>query len=245
MTLFMFTDFGVEGPYVGQMEAAIDQVNREIKIIHLLHNAPFANPEASSYLLAALAGQLPGDCIVLAVVDPGVGGERAALVLEADGRFFVGPDNGLLNTIALHSKVTQWFEIDWAPDNCSKSFHGRDLFAPMAAWLYSGLADDKLKPYQARGLSSWPLDLDQIIYFDHYGNAMSGIRYCKRFDGQALKINGHVLTQADTFSSVSKGECFWYENSAGLIEIAANQENAKQLLDLAVGDAVAWSRDDS
>ncbi len=98
--IVLFTDFGPAGPYIGQMESVLRQTAPNVPVINLLSNAPSADPRLSSYLLAALRHSFPVDSIFLAVVDPGVGGARRAVVLEAAGQLFVGLDNGLLNIIA-------------------------------------------------------------------------------------------------------------------------------------------------
>src|SRR5664279_2176998 len=130
-SIILFTDFGPAGPYIGQMESVLRQIAPNVPIINLLSNAPTADPRLSSYLLAALRHSFPVNSIFLTVVDPGVGGQRKAVVLQADGQTFVGPDNGLLNTVAVQGQNTQWAEITWQPEQCSMSFHGRDLFAPV------------------------------------------------------------------------------------------------------------------
>ncbi|MDO9139608.1 MAG: SAM-dependent chlorinase/fluorinase [Methylobacter sp.] len=175
--IILFTDFGPSGPYLGQMESVLRQTALNVPVINLLSNAPIADPRLSAYLLAALRHSFPVNSIFLAVVDPGVGGERKAVVLQADGQAFVGPDNGLLNTVAVQSQHTQWSEIIWRPERCSMSFHGRDIFAPIAAKLAINAADDLLRPFDRNDLSAWPHDLAEVIYFDHYGNAMTGLRY--------------------------------------------------------------------
>lgn len=240
MAIVLFTDFGAEGPYLGQMEAVIDRIAPECRVINLLSNAPAANPLLSAYLLAALSKHFPGASVFLAVVDPGVGGARAAVVLEADGRYFVGPDNGLMNTTALHARHVRWHEIVWRPDSCSASFHGRDIFAPVAARIAIGTAGDMLRSIDI-SLSGWEDDLAQIIYFDHYGNAMTGLRYCGAFEGKSLKINGTVVEPAVTFCDVLEGQPFWYKNSSGLIEIAVNRGSAKRQLNLVLGDKIEVS----
>jgi len=104
-SIVLFTDFGPSGPYIGQMESVLLQAAPNVPVINLLSNAPTADPRLSSYLLAALRHGFPVNSIFLAVVDPGVGGTRRAVVLQADGQTFVGPDNGLLNTVAVQLKM--------------------------------------------------------------------------------------------------------------------------------------------
>lgn len=237
MAVILFTDFGAAGPYLGQMEMVIEQLAPSCRVINLLSNAPRAEPVLSGYLLAALSKQFPAQTIFLAVVDPGVGGERAAVVLEADGRLFVGPDNGLLNSVAVQASQVQWSDITWRPAHCSSSFHGRDIFAPIAARLVNQQAGGCLRPFE-RSLADWPADLAQIVYFDDYGNAMTGIRFRSDWQDRTLSVNGCRIEPAETFCRVAKGELFWYRNSCGLIEIAANQDSAELCLNLRLGDSV-------
>lgn len=239
--IVLFTDFGPSGPYIGQMESVLRQTAPNIPIINLLSNAPAADPRLSSYLLAALRRSFPGDSIFLAVVDPGVGGERRAVVLQADGQIFVGPDNGLLNTVAVQSQNTNWSEIIWRPERCSMSFHGRDIFAPVAAKLAINKADDLLQPFDRKDLNDWPQDLAEVIYFDHYGNAMTGLRYNETFSGKTLTVNGIQIKQADTFGAVEAQQAFWYKNSSGLVEIAVNRGRAELQLALELGARIGFS----
>jgi S-adenosylmethionine hydrolase len=241
--IILFTDFGPSGPYIGQMESVLRQTAPNVPVINLLSNAPTANPRLSSYLLAALRHSFPADSIFLAVVDPGVGGERRAVVLHADGQVFVGPDNGLLNTVAAQSQNVQWSEIIWKPEHCSMSFHGRDLFAPIAARLAINAADDSLQSFDRNDLSDWPQDLAAVIYFDYFGNAMTGLRYREELVGKILNINGIAIKQADTFSAVKEQQAFWYQNSNGLVEIAVNKGRAKRQLALKLRAQISFSAD--
>ncbi len=237
--ILLFTDFGSAGPYTGQMQAVINQLAPEAAVIPLVSDAPTANPVASSYLLAALRNSFPANSIFLSIVDPGVGGLRRAVVLYADGQYFVGPDNGLFNTIAVHSTgQPSWSEITWQPEICSNSFHGRDIFAPVAAALVEKRAESMLAVITPPSLKQWPVDLTQIIYFDYFGNALTGLRYTDTFSGQLLRVNNISIQQADTFSDVPKGDAFWYENANGLIAIAVNQGRAGELLGLKIGTDV-------
>lgn len=230
--IILVTDFGPAGPYIGQMESVLRLTAPNVPVINLLSNAPIANPRLSSYLLSALRHSFPVNSVFLAVVDPGVGGERRAVVLQADEQIFVGPDNGLLNTVAVQAQNPQWSEIIWKPEHCSMSFHGRDIFAPVAAKLAINAAADLIRPFARNDLSDWPQDLAEVIYFDHYGNAMTGLRYREVFSGKILTVNGVAVKQANTFGAVQEHQAFWYKNSSGLIEIAVNKGRAEQQLEL-------------
>jgi hypothetical protein len=122
----------------------------------------------------------------------------------------------------------------------SASFHGRDLFAPVAARLARGEAIASLaQPADdERATRGWPDDLAEIVYLDHYGNAMTGLRGALLPPGARLAAGGRTLSHAATFSSVRTGEAFWYVNSNGLAEIAVNGGRAGEALGLAIGSTI-------
>src|SRR6202051_1160043 len=130
--IVLFTDFGLEGPYTGQVKAVLHRSAPGIPVIDLFADAPAGNPRAAAYLLAAYAVWFPTETVLLSVVDPGVGGTRAPVVVESDGRWYVGPENGLFELVRRRGRAVKSWEIDWRPEALSASFHGRDLFAPVA-----------------------------------------------------------------------------------------------------------------
>jgi len=230
----LFTDFGYEGPYVGQMNAAILLACPGATIINLMHDAPVMQPRLAAYLLAACCRALPSGSIVVAVVDPGVGGERAALVVETPGLTLVGPDNGLMSQLP---GIRQVKRIDWRPAQMSMSFHGRDLFAPVAARL-AGAETVETTPLVGEAMvgNDWPRDVSQIVYIDSFGNLVTGLRSEKINKNSKIRISGQAVDYAETFCRVPPGQLFWYPNSLGLIEIAANGESAATKLSLVLGD---------
>lgn len=238
--IVLFTDFGLEGPYTGQMKAVLLRDAPGAPVIDLFADAPFANPKAGAYLLAAHAAWFPAGTVFLCVVDPGVGSERAAIVVEADGRRYVGPDNGLFELVVRRAYAAQSWEITWKPEALSASFHGRDLFAPVAARLARGENPlVELRPADAGRMLDWPDDLAEIVYVDHYGNAMTGLRAAALPPSARLAAAGRILSHARTFSQVPKGEALWYENSNGLAEIAVNSGHAARSLGLQIGTPVS------
>jgi S-adenosyl-L-methionine hydrolase (adenosine-forming) len=232
----LFTDFGLHGPYVGQMKAVLVDMAPGIPVIDLFADAPAGDPKASAYLLAAYAAWFPERTVFLCVVDPGVGGARPAVFLEADGRWYVGPGNGLFELVRRRASKTLSFEIDWTPERLSASFHGRDLFAPVAAMLARGESPPG-RPCDDRGDrgADWPDDLSAIIYVDHFGNAMTGLRAATLPPEARLSAAGRVLERARTFGDRPPGAAFWYENSNGLAEIAVNRGRADRELGLSIG----------
>jgi S-adenosylmethionine hydrolase len=238
--IVLFSDFGLEGPYTGQVKTVLYRTASGVPVVDLFADAPAGNPKAAAYLLAAYGVWFPPGTVLLAVVDPGVGGMRAAVIVEADGRWYVGPDNGLFELVVRRAGRARTWEIHTRPEVISASFHGRDLFAPAAARLARGvLPDEPPRPAEIGRYSDWPDDLAEIVYVDRYGNAMTGIRAAMLPNGARLRASGRVLASARTFSDVPAGEAFWYENSNGLAEIAINAGRADAALGLAIGTRVA------
>ncbi|WP_456418010.1 SAM hydrolase/SAM-dependent halogenase family protein [Thiolapillus sp.] len=242
--IYFFTDFGVQGPYLGQMESVLLASCQDIRVVNLMSDAPFANPRGAAYLLAALSRYLPEHAVVVAVVDPGVGSARKALCLHVGRRWYVAPDNGLLSVLSAAAGDCSLWEIDSSlMPAVSASFHGRDVFAPVAGMIAQGQVP-QMQPMRREAMvgASWPSDLEEVIYIDGFGNAMTGICASRVGDFQALEVAGQVLRRATTFSSVAAGELFCYVNSIGLIEIALNRGSAAEALQLGIGHAVHVSR---
>jgi S-adenosyl-L-methionine hydrolase (adenosine-forming) len=237
--IVLFTDFGLHGPYTGQMKAVLHQTAPSIPVIDLFANAPVGNPTASAYLLAGYAAWFPARTVFLCVVDPGVGGTRTAIIVEADGRWYVGPGNGLFELVQRRARQARSWDIDWKPERLSASFHGRDLFAPVAAMLARGESPPGVaRKNSADRRTDWPDDLCEIVYIDHFGNAMTGLRAVTLPRNARLSVAGRVLERAGTFGDQPLGTAFWYENSNGLAEVAVNQGRADRDLGLAIGVAV-------
>jgi S-adenosyl-L-methionine hydrolase (adenosine-forming) len=190
-------------------------------------------------LLAAYDRWFTPPIVFTAVVDPGVGSTRRAVVLAADGRFYVGPENGLFELVLRRAGSTRAWSVEWRPSVLSASFHGRDLFAPVAARLAMvGPDAAMLRPTEIARMPDWPDDLPEIVYIDHFGNALTGLRAAMVPSRARLVAGGRVLHRAGTFSEVPPGEALWYENANGLVEIAVNRGSAAAVLDLAVGSPV-------
>lgn len=243
MAIVLFTDFGSGDLYVGQVKAVLQRLAPGIPVIDLLHEAPAFNVRASAHLLAAMVGCFAEDSVFLTVVDPGVGGVRNALVVKADDRWYVGPDNGLLSVIGARAAKGDCWRIVWQPEQLSDSFHGRDLFAPVAATLavQGSLPRDWFEHAGTLDVEFGGDDLPEIIYVDHYGNAHTGIR-ARGIPREALLAAGERrMKYARVYSEVTEGEAFWYENSQGLVEIAVNRGNAARSLNVKIGDRVAWA----
>ena len=237
--IVLFTDFGPAGPYTGQMKAVLAREAPGIPVVDLADDLPACDPEPAAYLLAAFAPAFPPGAVFVCVVDPGVGSKRAPVAVSAGGRWYVGPDNGLLAIVARRVGDARWFAITWQPPTLSASFHGRDLFAPVAAQLARGdaLPGTPLDGARAVG-ADWPDDRAAIVYIDPYGNAMTGIRAARLAEDAVVVAGGRRLRRLRTFSDAAPGAAFWYENANGLAEVAVNKGRADRALGLDVGTPV-------
>ena len=231
--IVLFTDFGVDDIYVGQIHAVLAEHAPGVAVIDLLHNAPAFEVHFSARLFFALQKRFPGGTVFMTVVDPGVGGDRAPLLLQVDDKWFVGPDNGLLTGVIRHAQHSVASEILWRPTVVSPSFHGRDIFAPVAAMLATGQAP-RQRPITPK-LLHWPDELDQVIYIDHYGNAITGRSGETVSEHQQVRVGNTRIQHARTFCENEPSQLFWYINSIGLVEIAANRASAAEILKVQVG----------
>jgi S-adenosyl-L-methionine hydrolase (adenosine-forming) len=231
-----FTDFGLAGPYLGQVRAVLYQRAPGVPVVDVFADLPAFNVRASAYLLPAYSQYLPAGSICLCVVDPGVGGERGVLAVEADGRWYVGPDNGLLSQVIRRTAGVSVFSISWRPDTLSSSFHGRDLFAPVCAMLASGERPPG-EPVDAVKFArpDWPDDLHEVVYVDSYGNAVTGLRATQLTSTSRVEIAGRVCGHRRTFCEAPPETPFWYANANGLVEIAVSGASAHTALGIEVG----------
>ncbi len=238
--IFLYTDFGLEGPYVGQVKAVLHGVAPRVPVFDLFADAPDRRPMEAAYLLAAYAGSCPPGSHFLCVVDPGVGGERPPVALKLGEAWFVGPGNGLLEQVHRRASGSEAYVIDWRPESLSASFHGRDLFAPVLGRLAAGAAPGEagLRSAEVPRFPDWPDDLPAVIYRDRYGNLMTGLRDATIARANRLRLGGHEIPWAKTFSAAALGQAFWYVNSTGLVEIAVNGGSAASALHAGVGSGV-------
>jgi S-adenosylmethionine hydrolase len=234
-----FTDFSVTGPYIGQMKAKMFEIAPEENVIDLMVDAPAFNVGASAHLLAGLVTSFPKSSVFLCVVDPGVGSDRKAICVNCDDKWFVGPDNGLFSEVISSSHDAVAYEILWRPKKLSNSFHGRDLFAPVAAMLAKGqkfrrqeMALAHLQPGPKKRKHA------EIIYIDNYGNCWTNLRKNQVNTNQKFVINDKKISYAPMFSATKKGEAFWYYNSSDFVEFAVNLGSAQKTLKLKIGEKV-------
>ncbi|MBT8439485.1 MAG: SAM-dependent chlorinase/fluorinase [Gammaproteobacteria bacterium] len=240
--VYFFSDFGLHGPYAGQVEAVIAH-RSQAHFINLLSNAPSADPFRSSYLLAALYQELPVKRgYFLAVVDPGVGSARQVITFQIGKMTFLGPDNGLFSRLIARHDVKKVALLNYPTKRISNSFHARDWFAPELTKLINGEAMDFQFVATTKLIGSdWAETLNEIIYVDHYGNLISGVPAKGIPNNMTIMLGTQAVFYAGTFSKVPSGALFWYENSMGLLEIAANSASASELTSSGIGSEIYFS----
>ena len=244
-TIALFTDFGSHDIYVGQLHGAAARRGSDCRLVDLFHDVSPFDIRAGASLLGAMLDYLPHDVIVVGVVDPGVGGKRLPIAVELGERWLVGPDNGLFSrSVAWSTSEAQYWTLE-TPIDVAKTFHGRDVFLPVATDLADGDLGRIRRVEDAGGISTHRAveeiqgDDQRVIHVDHYGNLISGIRGAAIAPHQKIEIAGRVLAHADYYERVPAGECFWYVNSIGLLEISANQASAARSLGVKGGAEIA------
>ena len=238
------TDFGWGDYYVGAMKGVILHIAPEAHLVDISHQIPSQDVLAAAFVLRHAAGEFPPGTVHLAVVDPGVGTRRRPLALHSNGHLWVGPDNGLFSFV-LNRADTRIHEIarrDLGRPDPSSTFHGRDLFAPLAAHLCRGLDLAAVGPPVAdpvRLAASAPCKsagriAGHVIHIDGFGNLVSNIAAADIAPwGPALciRLGAHVLTQlCRTYADVEPGVPLALIGSAGLLEIAVNRGHAARQL---------------
>lgn len=232
----LLTDFG-EGPYVGQMRLLLSSIAAGVATESLVSDLPAFRPDLAAFLLPGLMRRMPPSTLYLCVVDPGVGGERGVLAAAVDDDWLIGPDNGLLMPTIRSRPEARVFRVLWRPTDLSHSFHGRDLFAPLAALMVGGdLPACTPAAIETLVGADWPRALAKVCYVDGYGNLISGLTADDLSTDTLLRVGDRDIRFARTFCEVPVGTAFWYRNAFGLLEIAVNQGRADRALNLAVGD---------
>lgn len=234
----LLTDFG-DGPYTGQMQLTLAALAKPAVVVPLVSDLVPFRPDLAAYLLPGLMRRMPPRTLYLCVVDPGVGSSREVLAARVGDDWLVGPDNGLLVPSLRCDPQARIFRVLWRPPTLSDSFHGRDLFAPIAAAIAVGRLPDAARvDLSALYGADWPATSNKICYVDVYGNLISGLWADAIPRDCLLRVADLDIGFARTFCEVPAGTPFWYRNAFGLLEIAANQARADRLLTVTAGDAL-------
>lgn len=241
----LLTDFGLQDTYVGVMKGVIKTINPEVEIIDLTHNIPPQNIIAGSFALASAVDFFPHHTIHLAIVDPTVGSERKIIAIAFEKGYIICPNNGIVTGILKKYKPQQVYELTnskyWLHSNPSKTFHGRDIFAPMTAYLSKGIKLETLgKRIKKEDLiildNTYPIIKDNEIigtiqYIDTYGNLITNIpNYLLENKSWYIQEKEQKIYPHSTYSSVKKDELITLFGSHGYIEISVNQGNAQKVL---------------
>lgn len=249
----LLSDFGSSSPYPAEMKGVLLTLCRAT-IVDITHDVPSHGIVQGAYLLAAVAPTFPAGTVHLAVVDPGVGTTRRPLAVASGGQFFVGPDNGLLMPAARAMGVPRAFVIAadrFARRPLAATFHGRDLFAPVAAALASGLPiDDVGAPVSAPVERVWQpptrasgMLRGQVVYGDSFGNLVTNIPGEWLGDLPGSLVLEHpggraAVRRAVTYADGTRGTLVALVGSDGTVEIAVNGGRATDTLSVRVGETV-------
>ena len=263
MLITLLTDFGTADYFVGAMKGVILSINPHASIVDITHEIPPQDILSGAFTLSAVYQNFPEGTINVAVVDPGVGSTRRAIIAASSNQFFVGPDNGLFSFIYERETERRVFHItneDYFRKPVSATFHGRDVFAPAAAALSTGVAPEMLgieitdyvrlaeiKP----GLASDGVIEGAIIHIDHFGNCITNLTRNDISEemierGLTLSINGREIKSFRRFFSEDEESAktpFAIWGSAGFLEIAAFRASAAKLLDVRAGQLIKVTSD--
>ncbi|GBF08353.1 conserved hypothetical protein [Aeropyrum pernix] len=265
----LISDFG-DSPYTGIMRAVIKSISRELQIIDIDHSIPSFSPLAGAYVVAHTYQWLPKGSVIVAVVDPGVGTSRYALAVETENYVFIGPDNGVLYPAAASDGIKRVYALrekdvnslarmktsstagTVKPWSISRTFHGRDVFAPAGALIAAGHASleelgDEIEPERMKRTSIDHVEKlgpstfrATVVYIDKFGNVALSIRPKKLginlslYKSVVLRTHttSNTIKMGKTFGDANPGELVAYENSFGHLEIAVNRGNAAKKLGL-------------
>ncbi|MFN7950899.1 MAG: SAM-dependent chlorinase/fluorinase [bacterium] len=256
------TDFGTLDPYVAQMKGVLVSLIPEARVLDLSHEIPAGDVRAGALFLDAAVPRFPAGTVHVAVIDPGVGGRRRPLAVATPRSVLVGPDNGLFGSF-LDEPGARAVVLDrrehWAAE-ISHTFHGRDVFAPVAARLAGGLALAAVgSPCADPVRLAWPAPRasdasieGEIIHVDHFGNLVSNIP-AAAFASRQLGPGAIVASYLDrrvpgpfaSYDAVPVGEALWVVGSTGRVELSVNRGRADRVLGGGVGTAVRLEFSDS
>lgn len=256
----LLTDFGTADYFVAAMKGVILSYNPAARIVDITHDVPAQDVESAAFTLLATHRAFPKGTIHTAVVDPGVGSDRRAILVKAAGQFFVGPDNGIFSYVYDGSEPKVFHVADpiWFRQPVSDTFNGRDVFAPLASWLSLGATPKRIgkEINDYVRLPSLQPDTNQngiitarIIHIDHFGNCVTNITRNELTeaminDGFRLEVKGQRIDELRHFFAEETREnklfCVW--GSAGFLEIAMKNQSAAKLLQAKQGDSVVVTR---
>ncbi len=245
------TDFGTTDYFVGAMKGVILSVNPAVLIVDITHEIAPQNVAAASFALRACYRNFPAGTIFVAVVDPGVGSARKAILVETEDYYFIAPDNGLLSFVFDEAKIFRVFELTnekFFHHPVSRTFHGRDIFAPAAAHLSKDSKPEKfgaeIEDYVHNAENKPQINNEneiaaKIIHIDRFGNLIANLRNADAPENFTVKIAGQTIEKTREFyAEAENAEVFMIWGSAGFLEIVAFRDSAAKLLSVEIGQKV-------
>lgn len=239
------------------MKAVMLSIEPTVTLVDISHEVEPQDVMDGAFVLQQSWHHFPPSTVHLVVVDPGVGTPRKALAIRSNGHFFVGPDNGLIPLVVSPEAIDEVYELTnpayWYTDTPSNTFHGRDLFAPVAAHLAKGVSIASLgRPTHSIETLRWALPLSDdsgmqgwVVHVDHYGNCITNIpveRLARQLLHRTLKCyvgNTIIHGFSRVYADVSSGDPVLLASSTGYLEIAVRDGNAASLLDIRRGSSVS------
>jgi len=252
----LLTDFGTRDGYVGAMKGVIRSIVPHAQIDDITHDIPAGDIRSGAWALRGLLPLFPPHTIHVAVVDPGVGTERPAILLQAGDQFLIGPDNGLFSWILQASSCKAWVlsEDAWRPDQTSHTFHGRDLFSHAAALLardgdLKRICETPLRPACGDWACLHPVQGEtqgEILHLDRFGNAITNLQlpadpYGKSWKIELPEVGLRFDTLTRTYGNQKTGQSLALIGSHGLLEIAVRDGSAAAKHGLRIGNRVQVS----
>jgi hypothetical protein len=252
------SDFGLRDPYVAEMKGVILTINPNATIVDITHEVEKFNVRMGAFILASSTPYFPKGAVHVAVVDPGVGTRRSAIVIQAKKDFFVGPDNGLLMLAAKNQGVENIWQLTnskFMLPQISNTFHGRDIFAPAAAYLEQGVLPSKFGPEVkdpvipefAQVKHSHGSSSGEILHIDGFGNIITNltVKDLPRNDAKKAQIEmANTSLQVGlvkTYAEAKPKEPVVLIGSHGFLEIALNQASAAEKFSAKAGDKITVS----
>ncbi|MCY7344903.1 MAG: SAM-dependent chlorinase/fluorinase [Pyrinomonadaceae bacterium] len=251
MVIALLTDFGTRDYFVGALKGVIFSINPSAKIVDITHEIPAQDVKAASFTLRACFANFPKKTIFVTVVDPGVGSNRKALLVETADYYFIAPDNGLLSFVfdeAAHYTVYQLTAERFFAEKVSRTFHGRDIFAPVAAHLSNGVEPHEFGAEISNFVhlpNSTPTQISEreieaeIIHIDFFGNLVTNLKSTDLPAEFTLRIKEETINKRQNyFAEAEKSELFTILGSAGFLEIVAFRDSVKDILRVEVGERI-------
>jgi S-adenosyl-L-methionine hydrolase (adenosine-forming) len=243
--IVLLTDFGALDPYVGQMKGVLAREAPDALVMDLCHEVDAHNIVQAGFLLQASHRHFPPQSIFLGVVDPGVGSKRSIVLARRENQLFLAPDNGLLSFLV--GEAESWWRIEAQTCAASNTFHGRDIFAPLAARLALGEAPQNMGPRLAPDAivhcdlpwaerENHALDC-MVLHVDRFGNCLLNLR-SENFPSLQRTWtldDGRMIGEVSTYADLAPGQIGLLAGSQGVMELAVNQGSCARLLELRPG----------